>query len=125
MSSKRQKRPIVKEKLKSLLDDNVTSKTEKPTRLYMKPQPTIIAMRQVPESIPDHITAVADYPRTIGAQKGSQEAGQAPYIHHHTTASRKNCALHLLQHSLTRSLQEDTPVGMTLCHELLTCHLDQ
>lgn len=124
MSSKRQKQPIVREKLKSPLAENTTSKTEKLKRLYKKLQSTIIAVQQAPENSPDDITVVADHPLTIIAQKGPPEAGQAPYIYRHTAASRKNFALHILQRSLARSLQEDTPVGMTLCHDPLTSHLD-
>lgn len=122
MSSKRPKLLIAKEKLKLSLADTTKPKTEKPARLYKQLQSTRIALQQAPESIPDHITAVADL-QTIDIQKSPPEASQS--AHHHTTTSRQNFAPHVLQHPRTRSLQEDTPVGTTLlCHEPHTSHPD-
>lgn len=125
MSSKRPKLPIAKEKPKLSLVDTMKLKTEKLARLYKQLQPTIIALRQAPENTPDHITAVAHHPLTIDAQKGLLEASQAQSTNHHTTVFRKNFALHILQRSRTRNLQEDTPVMTTLlCHEPHTSHPD-
>ena len=113
MCSKRLKLPIVKEKPKSSLADTTKSKTEKPVRLYQQLQPTIIVLQQPPENIPDHITVVADRPPAIDDQRAPIEASQAQYTLHHTIVSRKNFALHSLQRSRPKSLQEDTQLRTT------------
>ncbi len=96
------------------LADTTKPKKERPARLYKQLQATKIALQQAPENTPDLIMAVAGHPPAIDAQRMRLEASQTQCTHHRTIVTRKKFALHALQRSQNRSLQEDTPVGTTL-----------
>ena len=96
------------------LADTTKPKKERPARLYKQLQATKIALQPAPENTPDHIIAVAGHPPAIDAQRIPLEANQTRSTYHRTIVTREKFALHALQLSQNRSLQEDTLVGTTL-----------